>query len=202
MDADAWRWCRAAFAEASNFANHSWNFSHDPGWTAGDQVIGLHRNDEVQNRVGQTAGEEERAGEVRFKSRRNTSQDNSNNIVYGRPTSATTANPTAAKFGPADGWELLRLNVTTDKTRRHGPGRDHGHIQSQRLRGRRKSLPGLLGRAVRRFPHAVPQVDLPRGRQRKGRSHLHAPAQSGQPHRALPIRPRRHLHMGAHVQGI
>ena len=61
-----------------------WQFTHAPGWSAGDQVLVSIRNDEVQNRVGQTAGEEERAGEVRFKSRRYTSQDNSNNIVYGK----------------------------------------------------------------------------------------------------------------------
>ena len=63
-----------------------WQFTHAPGWTAGDQVLVSIRNDEVQNRVGQTAGERERAGEVRFKSIRYTSQDISNNIVYGKVT--------------------------------------------------------------------------------------------------------------------
>ena len=170
-----------------------------PGWSAGDQVLVSIRNDEVQNRVGQTAGEEERAGEVKFKSRRSTSVSGGN-IVYGKTHFSYDHEPD--KFGPADGWELRRLNVTTDKTGDTDPVWITATFRTRRLRGRRPGLAGLLGRAVRRFPHAVPQVDLPRGRQRKGRSHLHAPAQSGQPHRALPIRPRRHLHMGAHVQGI
>ena len=93
-----------------------WQFTHAPGWSAGDQVLVSIRNDEVQNRVGQTAGEEERAGEVRFKSRRYTSQDNSNNIVYGKTHFSYDHEPNGGKFGPADGWELRRLNVTTDKT--------------------------------------------------------------------------------------
>ena len=91
-----------------------WQFTHAPGWSAGDQVLVSIRNDEVQNRVGQTAGEEERAGEVKFKSRRYTSQDISNNIVYGKTHFSYDHEPD--KFGPADGWELRRLNVTTDKT--------------------------------------------------------------------------------------
>ena len=104
------------FSDARNFdaTPHIWTFSHLPGWSAGDQVLVSIRNDEVQNRVGQTAGEEERAGEVRFKSRRYTSQDNSNNIVYGKTHFSYDHEPD--KFGPADGWELRRLNVTTDKT--------------------------------------------------------------------------------------
>ena len=93
-----------------------WQFTHAPGWSAGDQVLVSIRNDEVQNRVGQTAGEGERAGEVRFKSRRYTSQDNSNNIVYGKTHFSYDREPNGGKFGPADGWELRRLNVTTDKT--------------------------------------------------------------------------------------
>ena len=95
---------------------HAWTFSYIPGWTAGDQVLLSIRNDEVQNRVGQTAGERERAGEVRFKSIRYTSQDISNNIVYGKTHFSYDREPNGGKFGPADGWELLRLNVTTDKT--------------------------------------------------------------------------------------
>ena len=57
------------FANATNDATspHRWTFSHDPGWADGQQVLVSIRNDEVQNRVGQTAGERERAGEVRFK---------------------------------------------------------------------------------------------------------------------------------------
>ena len=93
-----------------------WQFTHAPGWSAGDQVLVSIRNDEVQNRVGQTAGEEERAGEVRFKSRRYTSQDNSNNIVYGKTHFSYDHEPNGGKFGPADGWELRSLKVTTDKT--------------------------------------------------------------------------------------
>ena len=92
-----------------------WQFTHAPGWSAGDQVLVSIRNDEVQNRVGQTAGEEERAGEVRFKARRYTSTDGSN-IVYGKTHFSYDREPNGGKFGPADGWELRRLNVTTDKT--------------------------------------------------------------------------------------
>ena len=95
---------------------HAWTFTHVPGWTGGEQVLVSIRNDEVQNRVGQTAGEEERAGEVRFKSRRYTSQDSSNNIVYGKTHFSYDHEPNGGKFGPADRWELRRLNVTTDKT--------------------------------------------------------------------------------------
>ncbi len=91
-----------------------WQFTHAPGWSAGDQVLVSIRNDEVQNRVGQTAGEEERAGEVKFKSRRYTSVDDNGNIVYGKTHFSYDHEPD--KFGPADGWELRRLNVTTDKT--------------------------------------------------------------------------------------
>ena len=93
-----------------------WQFTHAPGWSAGDQVLVSIRNDEVQNRVGQTAGEGERAGQVKFKSRRYTSQDSSNNIVYGKTHFSYDREPNGGKFGPADGWELRRLNVTTDKT--------------------------------------------------------------------------------------
>ena len=104
------------FADATQDSTNpeQWDFSHNPGWSAGDQVVVSIRNDEVQNRVGQTAGEEERAGEVKFKSRRYTSQDISNNIVYGKTHFSYDHEPD--KFGPADGWELRRLNVTTDKT--------------------------------------------------------------------------------------
>ena len=103
------------FADATNKATspHRWTFSHAPGWTAGDQVLVSIRNDEVQNRVGQTAGEEERAGEVRFKVRRHTSVSGGN-IVYGKTHFSYDHEPD--KFGPADGWELRSLTVTTDKT--------------------------------------------------------------------------------------
>ena len=75
------------------------------------------RNDEVQNRVGQTAGEEERAGEVRSQIKKiHLKQDTRNNIVYGKTHFSYDHEPNGGKFGPADGWELRRLNVTTDKT--------------------------------------------------------------------------------------
>ena len=103
------------FADATNLpgSSHQWAFSHVPGWSAGDQVLVSIRNDEVQNRVGQTAGEEERAGEVKFKSRRSTSVSGGN-IVYGKTHFSYDHEPD--KFGPADGWELRSLTVTTDKT--------------------------------------------------------------------------------------
>ena len=103
------------FADATNLpgSSHQWAFSHVPGWTAGDQVLVSIRTDEVQKRVGQTAGEEERAGEVKFKSRRSTSVSGGN-IVYGKTHFSYDHEPD--KFGPADGWELRSLTVTTDKT--------------------------------------------------------------------------------------
>ena len=106
------------FADATNKATspHRWTFTHDPNWTDGQQVLVSIRTDEVQNRVGQTAGEEERAGEVRFKSRRSTQTDRANTILYGKTHFSYDREPNGGKFGPADGWELLRLNVTTDKT--------------------------------------------------------------------------------------
>ena len=93
------------FADATNLPTspYLWNFSHVPGWAAGDQVLVSIRNDEVQNRI----------GEVKFKSRRHTSTSGGN-IVYGKTHFSYDLEPD--KFGPADGWELLRLNVTTDKT--------------------------------------------------------------------------------------
>ena len=106
------------FSDATNDATapHRWTFPHDPGWSDGDQVVVSIRNDEVQNRVGQTAGEGERAGEVRFKSRRDTSLSDSGNIVYGKTHFSYDHEPKGGKFGPADGWELRSLTVTTDKT--------------------------------------------------------------------------------------
>ena len=161
-------------------------------WTAGDQVVVSIRTKDVQNRYGQVA----------LKAGRSTSTitDGDNNIVYLK-THSTYARG-SSKFGQADSWELKRLRVTTDKTGDDGPGLDHRHIQGAKRICR---LDGVLGRPVRRLPHAVPQVGLPRGRHRKGRSHLHAPAQNGRyrrRHPAVPVRPRGHLHMGAHVQGI
>ena len=94
------------FADASNLdaAPHVWNFSHVPGWSAGDQVVVSIRNDEVQNRI----------GKVDFKARRHTVRVSGGNIVYGKTHFSYDHEPD--KFGPASGWELLRLNVTTDKT--------------------------------------------------------------------------------------
>ena len=64
------------------------------------------RTGEVQNRVGQ----------VRFKSRRNAirTDQTTEKIVYGKTHFSYDHEPD--KFGPADGWELLRVNVITDKT--------------------------------------------------------------------------------------
>ena len=82
----------------------AWTFNHDPLWTAGDQVAVSIRTDELQNRIGQ----------VKFKSRRNTSVSGGN-IVYGK-THFIYDRSNGGKFGPRDRWELQRLNVTTDKT--------------------------------------------------------------------------------------
>ena len=83
-----------------------WQFTYAPGWTAGDQVSVSIRNDEVQNRI----------GEVKFKARRHTIRTSGGKIVYGKTHFSYDHEPNGGKFGPADGWELLRLNVTTDKT--------------------------------------------------------------------------------------
>ena len=94
------------FSEATNLpaAPYLWNFSYVPGWTAGDQVVVSIRNDEVQNRLGQ----------VHFKARRSTRIDQTTEkIVYGKTHFAYDF---SRKFGQGDSWELLRLNVTTDKT--------------------------------------------------------------------------------------
>ena len=82
----------------------AWTFDHDPKWTDGDQVLVSIRNDEVQNRI----------GEVKFKARRHTVRVSGGNIVYGKTHFSYDHEPD--KFGPASGWELRRLNVTTDKT--------------------------------------------------------------------------------------
>ena len=97
------------FAEATlgpaTLGPGAWNFGYIPGWSAGDQVVVSIRNDEVQNRI----------GKVDFKARRHTLRtDASKNIVYGKTHFSYDHEPD--KFGPASGWELLRLNVTTDKT--------------------------------------------------------------------------------------
>ena len=107
-----------AFSEARNppAQPNQWIFSNlVVPWVGGDRLSVSIRNDEVQNRVGQTAGEEERAGEVRFKLRRRTlGTDASENIVYGKTHFSYDHEPD--KFGPADGWELRSLSVTTDET--------------------------------------------------------------------------------------
>ena len=94
------------FADASHVSDNSWAFSHDPLWTAGDQVLLSIRNEELQNRIGQ----------VKFKSRRNARVDqDTGETVYGK-THFIFDRSNGGKFGPAGTWELQRLNVTTDKT--------------------------------------------------------------------------------------
>ena len=80
-----------------------WSFTHVPNWAAGDQVVVSIRTGDVQNRMGR----------VNFKARRSTSVSGGN-IVYGKTHFSYDHEPD--KFGPADGWELRSLNVTTDKT--------------------------------------------------------------------------------------
>ena len=94
------------FADATQGAltPFRWVFTHAAGWADGDQVVVSIRNDEVQNRI----------GEVKFKARRHTIRTSGGNIVYGKTHFSYDLEPD--KFGPASGWELLRLNVTTDKT--------------------------------------------------------------------------------------
>ena len=94
------------FADASHISNHSWAFDHDPLWTAGDQVAVSIQTDELQNRIGR----------VKFKSRRSTRVDqDTEEIVYGK-THFMYDRSNGGKFGLGDRWELLRLQVTTDKT--------------------------------------------------------------------------------------
>ena len=83
----------------------AWTFNYDPGWTAGDQVVVSSRTKELQNRIGQ----------VKFRSRRSTSLDSNDNIVYGK-THFIYDRSNGGKFGPGDTWELQSLQVTTDKT--------------------------------------------------------------------------------------
>ena len=63
------------------------------------------------------------------------------------------------KFGPGVTWELLRLNVITDKT---GDTDPVWITATFRPPNESVAWTGVLGRPVRRLPHAVPQVDLPR----------------------------------------
>ncbi len=92
-----------------------WDFSYDPGWNVGDQVLVSIRTKDVQNRYGL----------VYLKARRSTTVDREGNIVYGKTHSTYPRQPDVAgispargdgKFGPGVSWELLRLNVITDKT--------------------------------------------------------------------------------------
>ncbi len=94
------------FADATSLLPGQWNFSYIPGWAAGDQVLVSIRNDEVQNRM----------AKVDFKARRHTVRVSGGNIVYGKTHFSYDHEPNGGKFGRGDNWELLRLNVTTDKT--------------------------------------------------------------------------------------
>ena len=91
------------------------DFSHNPGWTAGDQVSVSIRTKDVQNRYGQ----------VPLKARRSTTVGGDGNIVYGKTHYTYPRQPNIeaypnargdGKFGPGVLWELLRLNVITDET--------------------------------------------------------------------------------------
>ena len=82
-----------------------WEWTHAPSWTAGDQVVVSIRTKELQNRIGR----------VKFRSRRSTSLDSNDNIVYGK-THFMYDRSNGGKFGPRDRWELQSLQVTTDKT--------------------------------------------------------------------------------------
>ncbi len=102
-------------APVHNALPHKWEFDYDPGWTAGDQVSVSIRTEDVQNRYGQ----------VLLKARRSTTVGDNGNIVYGKTHSTYPRQPDSAgisrargdgKFGPGVSWELLRLNVITDKT--------------------------------------------------------------------------------------
>ena len=102
-------------APSHNATPHKWGFtSYDPNWTDGQQVSVSIRTEDVQNRYGQ----------VLLKARRSTSLDGDNNIVYGKTHSTYSRQPGDGysyargdgRFGPGTTWELLRLNVITDKT--------------------------------------------------------------------------------------
>ena len=103
-------------APVHNATPHKWGFSYVPNWTDGQQVlVSIRTTYEVQNRYGQ----------VPLSARRSTTVDGEGNIVYGKTHSTYPRQPDAAgissargdgKFGPGVSWELLRLNVITDKT--------------------------------------------------------------------------------------
>ena len=101
-------------------ANTPWirQFTYDPNWTDGQQVVVSIRTDEVQNRLDRvTSGEEDRAGQVKFNRVRRSTSVSGGNIVYGKTHFSYDHEPNGGKFrGKGDSWELLRLNVTTDKT--------------------------------------------------------------------------------------
>ena len=95
------------FAKATNDAltPSLWSFNYDPGWTDGQQVlVSIRTTYEVQNRYGQ----------VLLKARRSTTVDGEGNLVYGKVHSTYARGD--SKFGRGNTWELLRLNVITDKT--------------------------------------------------------------------------------------
>ena len=102
-------------APVHNALPHKWEFDYDPGWTGEEQVLLSIRTEDVQNRYGQ----------VLLKARRSTTVDGEGNLVYGKTHSTYPRQPDDAgissargdgKFGPGVSWELLRLNVITDKT--------------------------------------------------------------------------------------
>ena len=106
---DAWRGSRAALRGRDPLpfplVPIYGTLAHVPGWTAGDQVVVSIRNDEVQNRMGRVYFQAKRGiyGKTHY------AYNIGNRLENGRPIGD-------GKFGPADGWELLRINVTTDKT--------------------------------------------------------------------------------------
>ena len=169
---------------------------------AGDQVLVSIRNDEVQNRVGQTAGEEERAGEVRFKSRRSTQTDRANNILYGKTHFSYDHEPDGGKFGPADGWELRSLNVTTDKTGDTDPVWIRATFRTHGSGAAGRAWQGYWEGQFDDFHTLFLRWIYNEGGIGKGEATYTLPLRAANGICALQLWPRRHLHMGAHVQGI
>ena len=94
---------------------NAFEFSHTPGWAAGEQVLVSIRTEDVQNRYGQ----------VPLKARRSTTVGDNGNIVYGKTHYTYPRQPDLVAYSNARGdgmfgrrasWELRGLRVTTDKT--------------------------------------------------------------------------------------